>query len=94
MNDADRRELMREIAREMLKEVSAQLVAQAVDHVEAMVRPDKGRDGDAKLSKCCLGAVLVPLHSTNTKICTSCHVEYVWPLEPGQKPTFTKELKP
>jgi hypothetical protein len=51
-------------------------------------------EGNAKPSKCCPGAVLVPLHSTNTKICTGCKTEVPWPLEPGQKPTFTKELKP
>lgn len=50
-------------------------------------------DGAAKSSKCCEGEKLVPMHSTNTKICTGCKSEIPWPLEPGQVPTLTKELK-
>ena len=44
--------------------------------------------GTAKLSQCCPGEHLVPMHGTNTKLCTGCKIEQPWPLEPGQKPTF------
>lgn len=45
-------------------------------------------DALCKPSKCCEGELLVPLHSTNTKICTGCKLEHPWPLEAGQKRTF------
>jgi Lar family restriction alleviation protein len=44
--------------------------------------------GDAKPSTCCPGSLLVPFHSTDTKMCTGCKTERHWPLEPGQKRTF------
>lgn len=44
--------------------------------------------GTAKLSQCCPGEHLVPMHGTNTKLCTGCKTEQPWPLGPGQKPTF------
>lgn len=43
---------------------------------------------NAKPSACCPGELLVPMHSTNTKLCTGCKTEQPWPLEPGQKRTF------
>lgn len=51
-------------------------------------------EGNAKPSKCCPGEGLVPLHGSNSKICTGCKSEIPWPLEPGQVPTFTKAIKP
>jgi hypothetical protein len=30
----------------------------------------------------------VPMHSTDTKLCTGCKTEKHWPLEPGQKRTY------
>ncbi len=56
----------------------------------AMFRKPK-EDGvvgaNCKESKCCPGELLVPMHSTNTKICTGCKIEQPWPLEPGQRRT-------
>ena len=37
----------------------------------------------AKPSTCCPGEHLVPMHSTDTKLCTGCKTEKHWPLEPG-----------
>ena len=60
----------------------------------AFFRPDKRPTTwaeygyNCKPSKCCEGELLVPLHSTNTKICTGCKLEHPWPLEAGQKRTF------
>lgn len=45
--------------------------------------------GSAKPSDCCDGEYLVPLHSTDTKICTGCKTERNWPLEEGQRRTMT-----
>lgn len=45
-------------------------------------------EGAGKPSKCCPGELLVPMHSTDTKLCTGCKVEHPWNLEPGQKRTF------
>jgi len=42
----------------------------------------------AKPSTCCPGEHLVPMHSTDTKLCTGCKTEKHWPLEPGQKRTL------
>ena len=42
----------------------------------------------AKPSTCCPGEHLVPMHSTDTKLCTGCKTEKHWPLEPGQKRTY------
>lgn len=42
----------------------------------------------AKPSTCCPGELLVPMHSTDTKLCTGCKTEKYWPLEPGQKRTY------
>lgn len=36
--------------------------------------------------ECSCGGVLVPLRSTDTKICSDCKTVSDWPLEPGQKP--------
>lgn len=44
--------------------------------------------GNAKPSACCPGEHLVPMHSTDTKLCTGCKTEKHWPLEPGQKRTY------
>lgn len=41
-----------------------------------------------KPSTCCPGEHLVPMHSTDTKLCTGCKTEKHWPLEPGQKRTY------
>lgn len=43
---------------------------------------------NCKPSSCCPGELLVPMHSTDTKMCTGCKTEKHWPLEPGQKRTF------
>lgn len=43
---------------------------------------------NCKPSRCCPGELLVPMHSTNTKLCTGCKTEQPWPLEPGQKRTY------
>lgn len=43
---------------------------------------------NCKPSKCCPGELLVPMHSTDTKLCTGCKTEHPWSLEPGQKRTF------
>lgn len=42
----------------------------------------------AKPSTCCPGEHLVPMHSTDTKLCIGCKTEKHWPLEPGQKRTY------
>lgn len=42
----------------------------------------------AKPSTCCPDEHLVPMHSTDTKLCTGCKTEKHWPLEPGQKRTY------
>lgn len=74
--------------------------AQAVDHSANCVSTRGERDAasrwntrsapaNCKPSKCCEGELLVPMHSTNTKLCTGCKKEQPWPLEPGQKGTFS-----
>lgn len=45
-------------------------------------------DANCKASKCCPGELLVPMHSTDSKLCTGCKTERPWTLEPGQKRTF------
>lgn len=51
-------------------------------------RPTPVPGAHCKPSRCCEGELLVPMHSTNTKLCTGCKTEQPWPLEPGQKRTY------
>lgn len=46
------------------------------------------RDHNCKESTCCPGELLIPMHSTDTKLCTGCKTEQHWPLEPDQRRTF------
>lgn len=64
--------------------------AAAVAWGRLLVRPlpSFAPDYNAKESACCPGELLVPMHSTDTKMCTGCKTERHWPLEPGQKRTF------
>lgn len=61
---------------------------QAKDMALARWNTRTAAGGDAKTSTCCPGELLVPMHSTDTKLCTGCKTERHWPLEPGQKRTF------
>lgn len=93
MNDDSKailRDALINVLRPIVAEAAARAVAQWRQENPAIVEV---WEGNAKPSKCCRGEGLVPLHSTNTKMCLGCKTEYPWPLEPGQVPTFRKELK-